>query len=190
MGKRGYRNKGVEKPVYDGITFDSIDEVQFYIYLKELKKHKLIDDFTFHPDSIEVIPSYTEIVEEVKQLKTKVKRTLKEKTVLHNATYTTDFIIKGLSDKMKPYFRASSDGLYWCDVKGHWSGSHGGDAKHFSLLVKVLWYLKRIFVNKIIIRDLCQETFVPDELRYTKTGKESKIFQGCKTIKEFLNHVK
>lgn len=186
MGKRGYRNKGAEKPIYDGITFDSIDEVHFYIYLKTLKKNKLIEDFTFHPDSILVFPPYTEQIVETKQLKTKVKQVIKEKTVLHEATYTTDFIIKGLSDVMKPYFRISSDGTYWCDVKGHWSGSHGGDAKHFSFLVKALWYLKRIFVNKVVVRDLCAKTFVPDEIRYTKTGKESKIFKGCKTLKEFL----
>lgn len=35
MGKKGYRSKGKEKPTYNGIEFDSIDEVQFYIWLRD-----------------------------------------------------------------------------------------------------------------------------------------------------------
>lgn len=186
MGKRGYRKKGAAKPVYDNITFDSIDEVQFYIYLKQLKSYGLLDDFKFHPETITVIEPVIETQVITKKRRTASSHTVKEKTVLHGATYTTDFILYGLNEKFKPYFRQSVDGSYWCDVKGKWSGTHGGDAKYFSLLVKVLYYLKKIFVNKVIIQDLCQKTFVPNELRYTKTGKESVVFKGCKTIEEFL----
>lgn len=187
MYKRGFRKKGTEKPTYKDITMDSIDEVYMFIWLETAEKAGLIGKWEYHPESIQVIPPYTENVVEEKQLKTKVKRIEKVKTVLNSATYTTDFRILEIKDpRLHSLFRISSDGWYWIDVKGKWSGSFGKDAKYFSLLTKVLWYLKEIFVNKIIVQDLCKATFCPDSLRITKTGKKSKVFEGCKTLKEFL----
>lgn len=187
MGKRGFRKKGTDKPSYKGLIFDSIDEVQMFIWLETAEKAGLIGKWEYHPESIQVIPAFTENVVEEKQLKTKVKRVEKVKTVLNSATYTTDFRIDTIKDpRLFKIFRISSDGWYWIDVKGKWSGSFGKDAKYFSLLTKVLWYLKEIFVNKVIVRDLCAETFCPTELIHTKTGKKSKVFDGCKTLKEYL----
>lgn len=188
MGRRGFRKKGAEKPSYKNIVMDSIDEVQMFIWLENAEKAGLIGKWEYHPDSIQVIPPYTENVVEEKKLKTKTKRIEKVKTVLNSATYTTDFRIWEIKDtRLFKVFRISSDGWYWIDVKGKWSGSFGKDAKYFSLLTKVLWYLKGIFVNKVIVRDLCEQTFAPDGVRYTKTGKESIIFRDCKTMKEYLN---
>lgn len=185
--RRGFRKKGVQKPTYKGIEMDSIDEVQMFIWLEHAEKAGLIGEWEYHPSSIEVIPAYTEQVTEVKELKTKTKYIEKEKTVLNSASYTTDFRIKEIKDhRLHSVFRISSDGWYWIDVKGKWSGSFGKDAKYFSLLTKILWYLKEIFVNKVIVRDLCAATFCPNELMYTKTGKKSKVFDGCKTLKEYL----
>lgn len=187
MNKRGFRKRGTAKPVYKDITMDSIDEVQMFIWLETAEQAGLIGKWEYHPESIQVIPAYTENVVEEKQLKTKVKRIEKVKTVLNSATYTTDFRILEIKDpRLFSIFRISSDGWYWVDVKGKWSGSFGKDAKYFSLLTKVLWYLKEIFVNKIIVQDLCKATFCPDALIRTKTGKKSKVFEGCKTLKEFL----
>lgn len=186
MGKKGYRKKGTKKPIYNNIEFDSIDEVQFYIYLTTLQRYGLLERFVFHPHKISVTDPVVEYQVIQKTLKTKSKTIVKSKIILNEATYTTDFILYGLDDVMKPYFRQSADGTYWCDVKGKWSGTHGSDARYFSLLVKVLYHLKKIFVNKVIVQDLCAQTFVPDELRFTKTGKASSVFKGCRTLEEFL----
>lgn len=127
---------------------------------------------------------------DIVQLKTKTKVVEKVKTVLHNASYTPDFIIHSIpNEEVRKHFRISQDGKYWVDIKGKFSGSvHGGEMKYFSLLTKVMWYLKRIFINKIIVRDLTSATFCPDELKVTKTGKPSTIFKGHKTLKEFMKH--
>ena len=190
MGKKGYRSKGKEKPTYNGIEFDSIDEVQFYIWLRDAQKAGLIGKWDYHPPTIQVLPSYTENIVETVQLKTKTKIVEKVKTVLHNASYTPDFIIHSINDsRIRKFFRVSCDGKYWVDVKGKFSGSaHGGEMKYFSLLTKILWYLKKIFINKTIVRDLTSNTFCPDELKVTKTGKPSAVFKGHKTLKEFMKH--
>lgn len=189
MGKRGYRKKGKEKPFYDGVEFDSIDEVQFYMWLKAAEKAGLVGKWIYHPPTIEVLPAFKEKVVDVIQLKTKSKVVERTKTILHNASYTPDFQIFAIPDsRIRAFFRVSSDGTYWVDVKGKFSGSvHGGEMKYFSLLTKVLWYLKHIFINKIIVRDLTEATFCPDELKVTKTGKPSTIFKGHKTLKEFIH---
>lgn len=190
MSKKGYRKKGKEKPSYNSIEFDSIDEVQFYIWLRDAEKAGLIGRWEYHPPTIQVLPAYKEDIVDIVQLKTKTKVVEKVKTVLHNASYTPDFIIHSIpNEEVRKHFRISQDGKYWVDIKGKFSGSvHGGEMKYFSLLTKVMWYLKRIFINKIIVRDLTSATFCPDELKVTKTGKPSTIFKGHKTLKEFMKH--
>lgn len=187
MSRRGFRKKGKEKPIYRNIEFDSIDEVQMYMWLETAEQAGLIGKWVYHPTTIQVIPPYVEYIVEYKKLKTKTKVVEKEKTILNSASYTTDFKISEIKDaRLYDHFRISKDGWYWIDVKGKWSGSFGKDAKYFSLLTKVLWYLQEIFINKVVTQDLFSATFCPDTLFFTKTGKKSKVFNNCKSIREYL----
>lgn len=167
---RGCRKKGKAKPEKYDIVFDSIDEIFFYEYCLEAKKAGLIEGFFYHPDPIEVFPAYVE----------------DKKTILHSCTYTPDFIITGVHDKLKPYFRKSFDGLIRIDIKGSYTALHG-DLKAFMILTKALWYLKKIFINKIIMKDLCSKTFVPESIKYTDKKKQLRTaFKDCRTLEEFL----
>ena len=169
MAVHGFRKKGTKKPEKYGIVFDSVDEQYFYDWCLDAKKAGLIQKFTYHPDSILVFPDYTE----------------KKKLVLRKCTYTPDFILEGISEKLKPYFRASFDNCYWIDVKG--SFIVRGESKFFVLMTKVLWHLHKIFINKVIVQELCKKTFVPQEIKYTdKTKQIRTAFKDCCSLDEFL----
>lgn len=169
MQRNGYRKKGTAKPEKYGIVFDSIDEVWMYEWLTDAKKAGLLKDFLYHPSPVEVFPAYIE----------------GKKTILHSCTYTPDFIITGISDKLKPYFRKSDDGFWWTDVKGSFSAH--SDLRSFMLICKALWYLKKIYVNKVVLKDLCSQTFVPESIKYTDKKKQLRTaFKGCRSLDEFL----
>lgn len=75
-----YNNK---KPVLDGIKFDSIMEMEYYVYLKHKKKRKEIKDFELQPKFV---------------LVDKFKRNGK---TIRAITYTPDFKIINLDDSVK-----------------------------------------------------------------------------------------
>ena len=167
---RGYRKKGTKKPEKYGITFDSVDELWFYEYCLDAKKAGLLKEFIYHPEAIELFPSFIE----------------KKKTVLHKCSYTADFILIGIDKRLKPYFRKSNDERYWVDVKGAYVGLHG-DLKAFMIITKALWYLKQIFINKIIMKELCKKTFVPEAIKYTEKKKQiCAAFKDCGSLEAFL----
>ena len=169
MIHKGYRKKGTAKPEKYGIVFDSVDEQYFYDWLLDAKKVGLVKDFLYHPECVEVFPTYVE----------------GKKTVFHSCTYTPDFIITGIHDKLKPYFRKSQDSFYWIDIKGSFSAH--SDLRSFMLICKALWYLKKIYVNKIIMKDLCSKTFASESFRYTDKKKQLRAaFKDCRTLEEFL----
>lgn len=167
---RGYRKKGTKKPEKYGITFDSVDEIWMYDWVLDAKKAGLIEDFIYHPEPILLVPEYKE----------------GKKVILHKSSYTPDFIIIGIDKKLKPYFRESIDKKVYIDVKGAYVGLHG-DLKAFVLITKVLWYLKKIFINKTVMKDLCSKTFVPESIKYTDKKKQLRTaFKDCRTLEEFL----
>ena len=166
----GYRKKGTKKPEKYGIIFDSADEIWMYDWLLDAKKVGLIESFIYHPESILIVPEYKE----------------GKKVILHKSSYTPDFIIIGIDKKLKPYFKESFDKRVYVDVKGAYVGLHG-DLKAFVLITKVLWYLKKIFINKIIMKDLCSKTFASESFRYTDKKKQLRTaFKDCRTLEEFL----
>ena len=168
---RGYRKKGTAKPEKYGITFDSVDEVWFYEWCLDAQKSGLIKNFIYHPESVLVFPDYVE----------------RKKIVLRKCSYTPDFILEDVGDKLKPLFRESIDKRVWVDVKGAYVGLHG-DLKHFILMTKVLWHIKHIFINKVIVKEICSKTFVPESIRYTeKTHKIASAFKDCISLEKFIN---
>lgn len=182
--KHGFRKAGTAKPTYKGVEFDSLYEIHLYKWLEIAVKYGLIEGFYYHPDSVKVIPEYNIEYEEKKQLKTKVKTIHRTKTVFRAVTYTADFLLYGVSECLKPYFEISADGFYWCDCKSTFMDT--GESKYFSLLRKVLWYVKQIHLNKVVPVDLFHKTYCPDNVRYGVSGKELKAYKGCPTINNFM----
>ena len=169
MAVQGFRKKGTKKPEKYGIVFDSVDEVFMYEYCLDAKKAGLIKSFIYHPASVLVFPDYVE----------------KKKIVLRKCTYTPDFILEGISEKLKPYFRESFDKKVWIDVKG--SFIVRGESKFFVLMTKVLWHLHKIFINKVVVQELCKKTFCPEAIKFTdKTKQIRTAFKDCCSLDEFL----
>ena len=49
-----------DKLIFEGITFDSEEEIQFYIFLRDAKRLGLIVDFQYQPESFLLVPKATE----------------------------------------------------------------------------------------------------------------------------------
>ena len=188
---RGLRGKGAAKPVYNGITFDSIDEVGTYMWLEECLENDLITGFFFHPPSIV-------ITDPVKELKTTMqtnrkgisKEVSKEVTLLRESSYTADFWVDGVHDSLKDVL-STKDGIAWIDTKGKWSAKGGGkDGKYFSLLKKVVYMLHGIYINTFVCEDVFKKTFVPEKYKLTeKTKQVKKAFINCSSVKEFKESI-
>jgi hypothetical protein len=58
VAKKRANKYNAKKVIYDGITFDSKDEGDFYLYLKEQKKAGAIQDFKLQPE-FELQPKFT-----------------------------------------------------------------------------------------------------------------------------------
>ena len=178
------KRKKKEPIIYDGIEYDSPNEWWFVCWCKEAKKAGLIQDFTYHEKSYELFPEVRENYTEVKQLKSKIKETEKSRIVLRAWTYTPDNWLYGLSDILKPFFRVSENGIVVTDTKGVFSQHN--DSKSYSQCVKAMYHIHHIFVNTVIMEKLAEETWAPEAIKRTKTGKISSKFGRCRTIEKFI----
>ena len=88
---------------FDGIIFDSNEELDFYHWICEAKKFGFIDNFIYNDKSY--VLSEKQTITTTQTLKTKTKEV--EKHLFHPHIYTPDFIFtKG--DKWK-YIKKSND---------------------------------------------------------------------------------
>jgi hypothetical protein len=201
--------------LYNGISFDSREEVHFAMWLDELKEAGYIFNWE-RPNKIELIPSLNLRYKKTTTLKTKVKEENKSFCLLKNLSYTPDFeikwVVKGTDLFVSPIVEPADDDPVdpskwffgdkfrtFVEVKPTFD-QHGKTDK-FSIIQKIIWHVHKEFVDLIIPEHLFKGTFMPlaamDDYRYKKapTGKnKGKKVAGdwkCdfvpKTIKEFLN---
>lgn len=201
--------------IYNGISFDSREEVHFAMWLDELKEAGYIK-YWDRGDTIEILEPVKLIYTKKVKLKTKLKEQNKLFTLLHGLSYTPDFMImwnlKG-SDKFVSPIIDPADGdpvspekwffgdkfRTFVEVKPIFD-QHGKTDK-FSIIQKIVWHTKKEFVDLIIPQHLFEATFMPlsvmDDYRYKVVPKKAQA-KGkkkgdwkCdfvpKTIKEFLN---
>ena len=71
------------------------EELYFSYYLDELKKAKLIKNYTYEEETFELSPKVEFDYQKITQLKTKLKIEDKSKTLFQPCTYNPDFIIEG-----------------------------------------------------------------------------------------------
>ena len=83
-----YLNKKAE---VDGIVFDSQKEAKYYRYLKTLEQEGKISNLELQK-RYELIPAVKVTEEVVKQLKTKTKTEIKERTLQRAIEYVADFV--------------------------------------------------------------------------------------------------
>ncbi len=166
MGKK-------EKPVFEGIIFDSDEEIQFYIFLCDAKRLGIIVDFQYQPKSFLLVPKATE--SDTVILKSG-KQKVKTKVIYREHSYTADFWVKVNPEKFynSAVYKCSKVRLvndeFYVDVKGT-HNRHGGD-RIFPIHQKLVFWKYHKHVNKIVPDDFFQAIgFIPERLRWIKGRK-------------------
>lgn len=171
---------------YDGIIFDSNEELEFYHWVIEAEKYKFISSWKYNIESFLLSPKQTYTVE--KKLKTKTK--IVDKHLFNSHQYSPDFIIyKGenwnlIEDKVK-LISLHNEREFVIDVKGTFQRNDG--ARSFSINQKWMFDKYNIYVNKVIPEKIFKLTWVPEKCRYTDKKKElKKKYLNFKLIEDLV----
>ena len=155
----------------DTYKFDSLEERDFYSFLKDALRLGLIESFTYQPDSFLLIPKAVEKIKVPYKKKSGYKTI--EKVLYQPHSYTADFKFK-LTDKFFEYFpmitnllRLSNDNLAFVDIKGAYN-RFGGD-RQFAVNQKLVYAKYGIHINKLVPEKFFQKLgAAPDEIRWMK----------------------
>lgn len=196
---------------YNGIIFDSREEVWFAMWCQELKTAGYIQYWNKVTEPLPIIePLEIEYIKKT-QLKTKVRHENKTFTLLKGLEYTPDFrvewTIKGfqtfvsaMNENIKPdrwFFAGPSyPGSPRPSLVGHIEvkptfDQHGKTAR-FSIMQKIIWKTQEIFVDLIVVEDLFEGTFMPKEampeFKYKKAPRTGqwKCKYKPKTLEEYV----
>jgi hypothetical protein len=161
---------------YEGTLLDSEEEVWMAMWLDELKGAGYVDHWYKETKSIKVFPAVTFPYIKVTELKTKIKRETKTFTLLQDLEYTPDFYVQwsaraeGLFyselgngnmgiDPNNWFFINRDHGEGWIEVKPNFD--QNGKTAKFSIIQKILWNTRGLFVDLIQPEKLFQATFMP-----------------------------
>jgi hypothetical protein len=179
--------KRKQKPIANGIEFDSQDEVEFYWWCCEAIEHGILDQFRCQFPTFELAPSVTRSVPQVG----KNGRAIAPKvtTILREVTYTADFELSffpGVEPKDLG-FELFGLGKVLVDVKPAFERDQSRQRK-FSVLQKWVWKEHQRFVQPIVPIELFRKTWCPARAFFTPTGKprNSKQYSELKTIGDAL----
>jgi len=172
--------KEAKKHHYNGMEFDSYEEIEFFQWLEEAKSHGLISTFQFHPQPFELAPAAAVYVRKPLATKTKVVK----RHLLQDCCYTADFMFEATPDLQRINHQLFSPDHreYWIDVKGVFSMYN--DSAKFSLIQKWMWSTHGVFINKVVPVKFFENTFVPRHAVRTKTGKLRACYVHCRKIHE------
>lgn len=177
---------------YDGYEFDSNEEKEFYIWMREAISHNLIEPvWGYQPRTFELFDKTT--VPVVKTMKTKLKTV--DKHLLHSHTYDPDFRLR-FTQKMRdligsdeyPYsfvgFKfIKTDVDIYIDIKG----TFNKNKRSFSIDQKWIYECYGIYVHEIVPTKLFKATWCPEELRWTpKTKKPRAKYYDLPVITDFI----
>lgn len=174
------------KPVVDGITFDSQDEVELYWWCVEARQIGLLTDFRYQ------FPTY-QLSEAVKVEVPRVGKSgqpLKpgERTLFRETTYTSDFCLtfrqsSAIARCGLRHFK-SQDVLI--DVKPAFERVHAR-SRVFSLLQKWVYQMHGHYVQSVVPVELFAATWCPARAFLTSTGRlrNSKAYNGLRTLQQW-----
>lgn len=167
------------KPEYNGIAFDSPDELELYWFCEEAKEHALITDFTYQSPTWQLAEPVIETIEQFGAKGQKIKP--KQRVVLKGVTYTADFHIIGA--------KAGVPIPEFVDVKPKFS-RRDSDAAKFSLLRKWLYQRHGALVHAVIPFELFKQTWAPELARLTPKKREPrKAYLPIPSIRQFMERV-
>ena len=166
------------KPQRDGKTFDSYEELEFWLWCKEAFNAGFISGVTFHPKTFTLAGPATVFVK--KQLKTKTK--IEEKTLLQAVTYTADFLINITPQMCKFDHRLFSTDrkTIWIDIKPTYSKFN--DLAKFSIIRKWVWEAHGVFVNKVHVETFFEKTWVPMAAANKRNGGRRAKYLHCRNV--------
>lgn len=201
--------------VYKNIKFDSDEEVYVAMWLEELRRNGIVESWERTTEPWQLTHGLKIKYVETKILKTKIKRTTKEKVILRPSEYTPDFKIvfsrktennilfpiHTQNDVFNPnaIFYTDNYPCMFLEVKP--SFDQNNMERLFVNNQKFIWRNIQLFVNLTEPMSLFKKTFLPREaetyFKYKKspTGKNKgkkgpgdwKMDWVPKTLKEYLN---
>ncbi len=174
---------GDKKPWYDGIRYDSKEEVYFSWWLDDVHNAGYITEFDYHCENF--LLSESAKYSHIKQLKAKIK--LMPGVLLSAHFYKPDFKITW-SDKAfnvffgnhvkkskYPFFSECLGEPCYVDVKGGYE-KQSSRTQVFTMNQKWMYFKYSIYIQKIVPEKLFAETFYPS--RYCHTDKSMKLRKG------------
>lgn len=194
-----------EPKEYNGVIYESEEELMTLLWLEELQQEGYVDRIekaqSFNlSDGLSV--SYTE----VKELKTKSKEVQKRQIILEGHIYTPEFRVlwkpKSVYNKfLWKYYRDINERfnslfmyeqtpegpVTYIEVKPGW------DQNNMTRLFKInqKWVYEKygIYVNLIQPHKLFENTWTPEKWLTTKTGKKRAINWDVRTLQEYLERL-
>ena len=178
------KNKRRQFECYDSfhdkmLECDSIEEQDFIAWCCEAAKLKVIKDFIYQPESIQLFDA-TNYVDAIG----------KKRSLFRQHVYSPDFCIifdprssQALCKQFKTtYEQASlSESSAYLDVKGTFQ--RNGSGRSFSLNQKWVFQKTGIYICKLVPQDFFKECGCPQECFYSKKQKKPrKMYLGFKTI--------
>lgn len=170
-----YGKKRKAKPVYNGVQYDSTEEVEFIMWLEEANRFGYVEDYAFH----------TEIYRLLEKSKVPCPKTLKKQgfLTLQDVEYELDFRFKPTLklDEFEHGMLIHNDGYIYVDTKGDWKGND----TVFSIKQKLMYKEYEIYVNRVVPIKLFQKTWLPQRAGLTDVRKErKKSYKHLKIHKE------
>jgi hypothetical protein len=181
-------------------TYDSDEERYFVWYLNELLGVGIIKHWKYHPKPF---PLSDKVQHEcLEEKKTKTKHIFK--FLMHPHNYQADFIIywdpgwegrifmslDGWLDLNYPFIaNMSKDKVPFSvvDIKGTFAGKHNNSAVTFPLDQKWTYARHKIYVQKIIPKEIFEATFIPRKYEITNvSGKKRKIGFKVRFIEQYI----
>lgn len=165
------------------VWLDSTEEWQFYCWVLEACKYKIVQDFQYQPDSFELTPKY----DYVPLFQTKKK----EQCLFRPHIYTADFRLvvpfswgEKLSSLGMKLMNESvlPDGNLeiYIDTKG----SYDKNSRKFSINQKFVWLQHKKYIQKVVPKDFFKKFGCPDRCRFTmKSKKDCHLFDDSPSMR-------
>jgi len=176
---------------YNGISYDSKEEIYFSWYLDELFEAGYIDEYCRQPEPFSLFDPvrYNWIL----SLKTKKKEMTT--TLLRAHSYQADFKIEWNASAINLFFDinklnggpffSSEYGTSFIDVKPSFDMQNM--TRLFTINQKWVYQRFGVYVQKIVPQKLFKATFTPNRYLYTdKSSKPRKIDYPVQTLTEFI----
>jgi hypothetical protein len=199
---------------YNGILFDSREEIWMAMYLDELKQAGYVIRWKRVTEPRPIFEDSNFKYTKTTVLKTKTKVEEKEFTLLRGMSYTPDFKVQWAKKGLGKFYSCIKDGHInpksWFFLSD-WDSNSGyievkpnfdqnSKTAKFSIIQKILWKTQGLFIDLCQPEKLFEGTFMPvaamDDFKYKKspTGKNKgkkgpgdwKTDYTPLTLKEFL----